>query len=103
MSTLGRLIPPLPWDDIDGSLSERPSEDEIRNAVLHYKNKGLCGRRIAEDHLGPYFIASEQYGDRELTILEKIVAEEFANTPFCIRTRSDECSRLRGGCQNTGR
>ena len=83
----------------DFDLSDEPTEAELRQVVRALKSEGLCGRRIYEQRLGPYFIASDVYGDRELDLLEKIVAEEYKGTDFCVETRRSECSRLRGGCK----
>lgn len=82
------------------SLDSQPTKAEVREAVLGYKEQGLCGRRVAEEHLGPYFIASDVHGERELELLEEILEEEYGNTNLCIRERQSECSRLRGGCRN---
>ena len=85
----------------DVDLGENPTRAELREVVLQYKKDGLCGRRIAEQRLGPYFIASPTYGQRELDLLEEILAEEYEGTDFCVRGRHSECSRLRGGCKNS--
>lgn len=100
MIELQRFLPSLPGRDVDPSLSEEPTKDEIRTIVKRYKADGLCGRRIAEDHLGPYFIASDRYGDRELDLLEEVIEEVYAGTGLCIQKRSSKCKRWRGGCQN---
>jgi hypothetical protein len=78
---------------------EEPTEAEIRETVRELKAEGLCGRRIVEQRLGPYFIASDTYGERELDLLEGIVAEEYEGTDLCVEGRSKECSRFRGGCK----
>jgi hypothetical protein len=78
-----------------------PTRAEIREVVRSLKAEGLCGRRIAEQRLGPYFIASDRYGERELDLLEEVVDEEYADLDMCVRTRSAECSRLRGGCKGS--
>ncbi len=83
----------------DFEFGEEPSESEIREVVRKLKTEGLCGRRIVEQRVGPYFIASDTYGDRELEILERVVAEEYEGTDLCVEGRSSECSRLRGGCR----
>lgn len=85
----------------DFEFGDEPTESEIRAVVRELKGQGLCGRRIYEQRLGPYFIANDAYGDRELEILERVVAEEYAGTSLCVETRSSECSRLRGGCKGT--
>lgn len=82
-------------------LPENPSEDEIRSLVQQYKTDGLCGRRIAEHRLGPYFIASDRHGQREIELLDDILDEEYAGTGLCVRDRQSECSRLRGGCRRS--
>lgn len=78
---------------------EQPTKDELREVVCEYKREGLCGRRIAEQRLGPYFLASDVHGQRELDLLEEVVDEEFEGTNLCVRDRHRECSRLRGGCK----
>lgn len=76
-----------------------PTREEIREAVLALKSEGLCGRRVGEQRLGPYFIASPTHGQREIDMLEEILDEEYEGTDLCIRTRQSECSRFRGGCK----
>lgn len=78
-----------------------PSEAEIREVVRAFKAQGLCGRRVGEQRLGPYFIASDRHGQRELDLLEAVIDEEYADLDVCVRTRSSECSRLRGGCKGS--
>ena len=80
------------------SFGEDPTREEIRTAVRELKGEGLCGRRIAEQRLGPYFLGDPRHGDRELALLEEVVQEEFERSDLCIKSRSEECSRLRGGC-----
>lgn len=82
-------------------LGEEPTKDEIRAVVRKFKDEGLCGRRIAEQRLGPQFIASDIYGQREIELLDEILDEEYADVDLCVRDRRDECSRLRGGCKGT--
>ncbi|WP_181692815.1 hypothetical protein [Natronomonas sp. LN261] len=81
--------------------SQNPTEAEIREVVRELKSEGLCGRRVAEQRLGPYFLGNDHYGQRELDLLEEIVEEEYADMDVCIQTRSSECSRLRGGCKGS--
>ncbi|MCQ4332519.1 hypothetical protein KM295_03255 [Natronomonas sp. F2-12] len=85
----------------DFDFGDEPTEAELREAVRKLKAEGLCGRRIVEQRLGPYFIANDTYGERELEILETVVAEEYAGTDLCVEGRSKECSRLRGGCKGS--
>ena len=80
---------------------ENPTRSEIREAVLELKAQGLCGRRVGEQRLGPYFLASDRHGQRELDLLEAVIDEEYADLDVCVRTRSSECSRLRGGCKGS--
>lgn len=80
---------------------DQPTEDAIRSEVKRLKAEGLCGRRIAEQRLGPYFLASHNHGQRELDLLEEIVEAEFERSDLCVRTRSSECSRLSGGCKGS--
>ena len=82
-------------------LGDEPTKDEIRTVVRQFKKEGLCGRRIAEQRLGPQFIASDSHGQREIELLDEVLEEEYADVDLCIRDRSDECSRLRGGCQGS--
>lgn len=76
-----------------------PTEEAIRRAVRRLKRQGLCGRRIGEQRLGPYFIASPEHGERELALLEDVLADEYEGSSLCLETRQSECSRLRGGCR----
>lgn len=80
-------------------LPPEPTKEELRTIVQQLKAEGLCGRRIAEHRLGPYFIASDVHGQREIELLDEVITEEYADTDLCIETRSSECSRLRGGCK----
>jgi hypothetical protein len=82
-------------------LGPEPTKAEIRDVVNAYKADGLCGRRIAEQRLVPYFMANDGYGQRELSVLEDVLAEEYEGTDLCLRTRRSECSRLRGGCKGS--
>lgn len=83
----------------DVDMPPNPSKEEIRSIVQQLKSEGLCGRRIAEQRLGPYFIASDVHGQREIELLDEVIREEYAGTDLCIETRSSECSRFRGGCK----
>lgn len=80
-------------------LGPNPTKAELRTVVQQLKSEGLCGRRIAEHRLGPYFIASDVHGQREIELLDEVIDEAYAGTDLCIETRSSECSRLRGGCK----
>lgn len=101
MLDLHQLFRSVPSPRFAGyDLGPEPSTSEMNEVVDELKAEGLCGRRIAEEHLAPYLIASPEYGQRELDILEELVEEAFADTDRCVRTRSRECSRLRGGCQS---
>lgn len=80
-------------------LGPEPTKEELRAVVRQLKSEGLCGRRIAEHRLGPYFIASDVHGQREIELLDEVLEEEYAGTDLCIETRESECSRLRGGCK----
>lgn len=82
-------------------LGANPTADEIRSLVHQFKADGLCGRRIAEQRLGPYFLASEDHGQREIDILDEVLEDIYADSGFCIRTRQSGCSRLRGGCKQS--
>lgn len=76
-----------------------PTRDELRAIVQELKSEGLCGRRIAEHRLGPYFITSPLHGQREIELLDEVIEEEYTETDLCIGTRQSECSRFRGGCK----
>lgn len=78
-----------------------PTKAEIRDVVKGLKAEGLCGRRVGEHRLVPYFIASDEYGQREIEVLEDVLAEEYEGADVCVRTRRSECSRLRGGCKGS--
>lgn len=80
-------------------LGPEPTRDELRAIVHQYKAEGLCGRRIAEQRLGPYFIASDEHGQREIDLLDEVLEEAYAGTDLCLETRRSECSRFRGGCK----
>lgn len=84
---------------IEMDLGKEPTREDIREEVLQFKRQGLCGRRIAEQYLVPYFIANADYGDREIAILDDVLAEEYRDLDLCINERSSECSRFRGGCK----
>ena len=43
-------------------LEREPTEAEIRDAVKRLRAEGLCGRRVGEDHLVPYFLANDGFG-----------------------------------------
>lgn len=101
MSAVKRIIGKLSEDRLPSiELSDDPGRDEIRKAVLTYKKEGLCGRRIGQQYLGPYFIVNEQYGQREIDLLETVLEEEYEGTDFCVRRRGPDCRRYRGGCKN---
>ena len=87
--------------ETDRELGTEPTKAEIRTVVQQLKSEGLCGRRIAEHQLGPYFIASNVHGQREIELLDEVLEEEFENTDLCIQTRASDCSRLRGGCKGS--
>jgi hypothetical protein len=78
-----------------------PSKKELRVIVRRLKSEGLCGRRIAEQRLGPYFIASDVHSQREIELLDEVLDEEYETSDLCIETRRSECSRLRGGCKGS--
>ncbi len=82
-------------------LQPNPTKEDLREVVKELQSEGLCGRRIAEDHLGPYFIAHDSFGQPEIELLDEVIDEEYAGTDFCTRTRQSECSRLRGGCKGS--
>lgn len=82
----------------DIELEANPTEAEIRSLVQQFKSDGLCGRRIAEHRLGPYFLASDDHGQREIEMLDDVLDDVYADSSLCIRTRQSGCSRLRGGC-----
>ncbi|AGB32847.1 hypothetical protein C488_09359 [Natrinema pellirubrum DSM 15624] len=82
-------------------LDPEPTRADLRDVVQAFKADGLCGRRVAEQRLVPYFIANDGYGQRELDLLEDVLAEEYEGTDLCLRTRRSECSRLRGGCKGS--
>lgn len=90
---------PGPSSDLE--LPPTPSKEELQSIVRELKSEGLCGRRIAEQRLGPYFIASDVHGQREIELLDEILGEEYAGTGLCIETRQSECSRFRGGCKGS--
>jgi hypothetical protein len=83
----------------DVEIGPDPTKSELQSVVRRLKSEGLCGRRIAEHHLGPYFLASDVHGQREIDLLDEVLAEEYAGTDLCIETRQSECSRFRGGCK----
>lgn len=93
-----RLFSDLSRDEIT-TLGETPSKEEIRTLVRTLKAEGLCGRRIAEQRLGPALIASDDHGQREIELLDEVLEEEYADLDLCVRDRRSECSRLRGGCK----
>ena len=84
---------------VDTDLGVEPTREDVREEVLRFKRRGLCGRRIAEQYLVPYFIANSDYGDREIELLDDVLAEEYRNLNLCVDERSSECSRFRGGCK----
>lgn len=83
--------------DID--IPRDPTREELRTVVEAFKSEGLCGRRVAEHQLGPYFISSPFHGQREIELLDEVIEEAYADTGLCIETRQSECSRFRGGCK----
>ncbi len=83
------------------SLDQNTSKEDLREVVRELKAEGLCGRRIAEEQLGPYFIAHDSFGQTEIELLDEVIEEEYAGTEFCTSTRQSECSRLRGGCKGS--
>lgn len=83
------------------NIGPEPTKEELRAVVQQLKSEGICGRRIAEHRLGPYFIASDVHGQREIELLDDVLTEEYAGTDLCIETRESECSRLRGGCKGS--
>jgi hypothetical protein len=85
--------------DID--LGPNPTDEDIRTLVEQFKADGLCGRRIAEHRLGPYFLASDEHGQREIELLDEVLEDVYADSELCIRTRQSGCSRLRGGCKRS--
>ena len=87
--------------DTDNELGPEPTKEEIRTVVQQLKAEELCGRRIAEHRLGPYFIASDSHGQREIELLDEVLEEEYENSDLCVRTRQSDCSRLRGGCKGS--
>ncbi|MFC4541893.1 hypothetical protein ACFO5R_08120 [Halosolutus amylolyticus] len=96
----GRIVTGLSQGRVvETELGTEPTREEIREEVLRFKQQGLCGRRIAEQYLVPYFIASSDYGDREVDILDDVLAEEYRDLDLCVDERSPECSRFRGGCK----
>lgn len=102
MLDTGRLIERL--SDGRGSgieLGPEPTKEEIRDVVKQFKADGLCGRRVGENRLVPHFLASDDYGQREISVLEEVLAEEYEGSDRCVRTRRSECSRLRGGCKGS--
>jgi hypothetical protein len=103
MIDTGRLTDRLSGGrSFDAELPPDPSAEELRAVVRRLKSEGLCGRRIAEQRLGPYFIASDVHGQREITLLDEVLDEEYAGTDLCVGTRRSECSRFRGGCKGKG-
>lgn len=80
-------------------IDPNPTKEDLRTIVQELKSEGLCGRRIAEHRLGPYFITSSVHGQREIELLDEVVEEEYGETDLCIGTRQSECSRFRGGCK----
>lgn len=84
---------------VETDLGTDPTREDIRAEVLQFKRRGLCGRRVAEEYLVPYFVASSDYGDREIGILDDVLEEEYRELNLCVDERSSECSRLRGGCK----
>lgn len=96
-----RLTSQLSEGRSDTEIGPDPSKEDLRAVVKQFKSEGLCGRRIAEHRLGPYFIASDVHGQREIELLDEVLDEEYAGTGLCIETRQSECSRFRGGCKRS--
>lgn len=94
-----RIVGRLSEGRSEVEVGPNPSKSELRTLVQQFKAQGLCGRRIAEQRLGPYFIASDVHGQREIELLDEVLDEEYENTELCVETRRSECSRLRGGCK----
>lgn len=86
-------------DDSSFDIGPNPTKEDLRTIVTELKAEGLCGRRIAEHRLGPYFITSPIHGQDEIELLDEVIEEEYADTGLCIETRQSECSRFRGGCK----
>lgn len=80
-------------------IDPEPTKADLRAVVEDLQAEGLCGRRIAEHRLGPYFITSPAHGQREIDLLDEVIEEVYAETDLCVETRQSECSRLRGGCK----
>ncbi|RQG90680.1 hypothetical protein [Natrarchaeobius chitinivorans] len=96
----GRIVTGLSQGRVaEMDLGKEPTREDIREEVLQFKQQGLCGRRIAEQYIVPYFIAHSDYGDREIDILDDVLAEEYRDLDLCVDGRSAECSRFRGGCK----
>jgi hypothetical protein len=85
--------------DSDIDIDPNPTKEELQKVVERFKSEGLCGRRVAEHQLGPYFITSPVHGQREIELLDEVIEETYADTDLCIATRQSECSRFRGGCK----
>ena len=99
MAIFGQLLPELPAHVVEDALGTEPTKQELREVVVHFQREGLCGRRVAEEYLVPFFVASASHGQPEIDILEDILFEVYEDSDMCIQTRSTQCSRLRGGCQ----
>jgi len=85
--------------DSEIDIDPEPTKADLRAVVDQLQSEGLCGRRIAEHRLGPYFITSPVHGQREIDLLDEVIEEAYAETDLCVETRQSECSRLRGGCK----
>ncbi|MFC7058448.1 hypothetical protein [Halovenus salina] len=85
--------------DSEIDIDPEPTKADLRAVVDQLQSEGLCGRRIAEHRLGPYFITSPVHGQREIDLLDEVIEEVYAETDLCVETRQSECSRLRGGCK----
>lgn len=97
MTDTSSLARKLGGSDFD--IDPNPTAEELQAVVEGLKSEGLCGRRVAEHQLGPYFITSPVHGQREIELLDEVIEEAYADTGLCIETRQSECSRFRGGCK----
>ena len=43
-------------------LEPEPNTGEIRDIETRFNAVGLCGRRVGEGHLVPYFLANDGFG-----------------------------------------
>lgn len=100
MATISDVLPAVPARELDQSMGEEPTRDELDRLVREYRDRGLCGRRVAEEYLVPFFVASNRHGQREIDLLEEVLEAVYRDSDQCVRTRSPSCKRWRGGCQN---